>query len=104
MAYSRYQKNSDNKGYRMKLFSVFAARSLALVPLLAALSALSACSSAPPLFSSDGRPTSMINCPASGGWSNCQENARAMCAGSYDVLDQSTDNGQNGLLIACRAK
>ncbi len=91
----------------MKLVSVFAARCLALVPvvpLVAALSALSACSSAPPLFSSDGRPTSMIQCPTSGGWSNCQENARALCAGSYDVLDQSSENGQNGLLIACRAK
>ncbi|MDP9153211.1 MAG: hypothetical protein M3O74_03070 [Pseudomonadota bacterium] len=104
MAYSRYHKNSDKKGYRMKLSWVFAVRSLALVPLLAAVSALSACSSAPPLFSSDGRPTSMINCPSNGGWSNCQENARAMCAGSYDVLDQSSENGQNGLLIACRAK
>jgi hypothetical protein len=94
----------------MKLVSVFAARCLALVPVaslvaaLSALSTLSACSSAPPLFSSDGRPTSMIQCPTSGGWSNCQENARAQCAGSYDVLDQSSENGQNGLLIACRAK
>jgi hypothetical protein len=46
----------------------------------------------------------MITCPTNGGWSNCQENARALCSGSYDVLDQSSDNGQNNLLIACRAK
>ncbi|MDB5830405.1 MAG: hypothetical protein JWR14_235, partial [Caballeronia sp.] len=32
------------------------------------------------------------------------QNARALCAGSYDVLDQSSDNGQNNLLIACKAQ
>ena len=74
------------------------------LPAIALMLALSACSSAPPLFSSDGRPTSMIECPVSGGWSNCEENARAQCGGSYDVLDQTTDNGQNGLLIACKTK
>ena len=88
----------------MKISSVSASRFLVLLPLAAAVSMLSACSSAPPLFSSDGRPTNMITCPTNGGWSNCQENARALCSGSYDVLDQSSDNGQNSLLIACRAK
>jgi hypothetical protein len=88
----------------MKIFNVRASRSLALLPLAVAASVLSACSSAPPLFSSDGRPTNMIQCPANGGWSNCQQNARALCAGSYDVLDQSSDNGQNNLLIACKAQ
>lgn len=65
---------------------------------------LAACSSAPPLFSSDGRPTTLIQCPAAGGWSLCQQNARATCAGSYDVLDQTDANGQYGILIACKAK
>jgi hypothetical protein len=88
----------------MKLVSLCASRFLTLLPLAAAVSVLSACSSAPPLFSSDGRPTSMIQCPTNGGWSNCQQNARALCSGSYDVLDQSSNNGQNSLLIACRAK
>jgi hypothetical protein len=88
----------------MKIFNVRASRFLALLPLAVAASVLSACSSAPPLFSSDGRPTNMIRCPANGGWSNCQQNARALCAGSYDVLDQSSDNGQNNLLIACKAQ
>jgi len=46
----------------------------------------------------------MIQCPSAGGWRNCEENARAMCAGDYDVLDQTSDNGQNNLLIACKAK
>jgi hypothetical protein len=78
---------------------------LAVATLGAVVSALSACSSSPPLFSSDGRPTSLIQCPAEGGWRNCEENARAMCAGgNYDVLRQSTDNGRNGLLIACKAQ
>jgi hypothetical protein len=86
----------------MKLVSI---RALGFAMLGAALSFLSACSSAPPLFSSDGRPTSLIQCPANGGWNNCQENARAMCpGGNYDVLGRSTDNGQNGLLIACKAQ
>jgi hypothetical protein len=66
-------------------------------------SALAGCSSAPPLFSADGRPTTLIQCPAAGGWSLCTQNARAICGGAnYDVLEQSTDNGQNGLLIACK--
>ena len=88
----------------MKLASRNAARGFALLAVTMMLSGLSACSSAPPLFSSDGRPTSMIQCPTTGGWSNCQENARAMCGGSYDVLDQGSENGQNSLLIACKAK
>jgi hypothetical protein len=75
------------------------------VSLLAMVSALTGCSSAPPLFSADGRPTTQIQCPANGGWTLCQQNARATCQGaSYDVLEQSTDNGQNGLLIACKAQ
>lgn len=88
----------------MKLASVLASRLFALLPIMATVSVLSACSSAPPLFSPDGRPTSMIQCPSAGGWRNCEENARAMCAGDYDVLDQISDNGQNNLLIACKAK
>lgn len=73
------------------------------VLLAATASVLAACSSAPPLFSADGRPTTLIQCPAAGGWSLCTQNARATCQGAnYDVLEQSLDNGQNGLLIACK--
>jgi hypothetical protein len=75
------------------------------VSFAAMASALAGCSSAPPLFSADGRPTTLIQCPAAGGWSLCTQNARATCQGAnYDVLEQSTDNGQNGLLIACKAQ
>jgi hypothetical protein len=89
---------------RLKKLPAGAMLRVPAIVLAIASACLTACSSAPPLFSSDGRPTSMVQCPASGGWSNCQENARAMCGGNYDVLDQSTDNGQNGLLIACKSQ
>jgi len=47
----------------------------------------------------------LIQCPSNGGWSLCTQNARVTCqGGSYDVLEQSTDNGQNGLLIACKTQ
>ena len=63
---------------------------------------LAACSSAPPLFSADGRPTQQIQCPAYGGWRNCTDNAKALCPSGYDVLGQSTENNQNSLLVACK--
>ncbi|WP_232470925.1 hypothetical protein [Caballeronia hypogeia] len=64
---------------------------------------LAGCSSAPPLFSADGRPTQQIQCPAYGGWRNCTDNAKVQCPSGYDVLDQSTENNQNTLLVACKA-
>ncbi len=64
--------------------------------------ALAGCSSAPPLFSTDGRPTQQIQCPTYSGWSNCTDNAKALCPSGYDVLGQSTENNQNALLIACK--
>ncbi|WP_235007708.1 hypothetical protein [Caballeronia humi] len=100
MAYSKHQKKQREQGVRM------IGRALSLsISFAATVSALAGCSSAPPLFSSDGRPTTLIQCPAYGGWTLCQQNARATCQGaSYDVLEQSTDNGQNGLLIACKTQ
>ncbi len=65
--------------------------------------ALGGCSSAPPLFSADGRPTQQISCPAYGGWRNCTDNAKALCQGGYDVIDQSTGDSNNTLLVACKA-
>jgi hypothetical protein len=64
---------------------------------------LDGCSSAPPLFSADGRPTQQIQCPAYGGWRNCTDNAKALCPSGYDVIDQSTGDSQNSMLIACKA-
>lgn len=64
--------------------------------------ALAGCSSAPPLFSADGRPTQQIQCPAYGGWRDCMDNAKAQCPSGYDMLQQSTESNQNTLLIACK--
>jgi hypothetical protein len=68
----------------------------------ACAAALGACSSAPPLFSADGRPTQEISCPAYGGWRNCMDNAKALCPGGYDLVDQSSDDSKNTMLIACK--
>jgi hypothetical protein len=65
--------------------------------------ALGGCSSAPPLFSADGRPTQQITCPAYGGWRDCMENAKAQCPGGYDMIDQSSADNQNTMLIACKS-
>ncbi|WP_250440826.1 hypothetical protein [Caballeronia sp. AZ1_KS37] len=79
-------------------------RKLGLLIMLAGSAwALAGCSSAPPLFSADGRPTQQIQCPAYGGWRNCTDNAKALCPNGYDVLGQSTENNQNSLLVACKA-
>ncbi|MFM0322037.1 hypothetical protein [Caballeronia glebae] len=78
-------------------------RSIGLSVMLAGGAwALAGCSSAPPLFSADGRPTQQIQCPAYGGWKNCADNAKVLCPAGYDVLDQSTENNQNSLLVACK--
>ncbi|ARF89896.1 hypothetical protein BURCENBC7_AP4494 [Burkholderia cenocepacia BC7] len=37
-------------------------------------------------------------------WSNCTDNARAMCNGDFDVIQQSTDDAVRNLLFACKKK
>ncbi|PXW16053.1 hypothetical protein [Paraburkholderia caballeronis] len=70
----------------------------------ALLAALSACSSGPPLFLSDGRPTQQVQCPASGDRDSCVQQARARCGeGGYDTVDQLNNNGVYTLVFACRA-
>ncbi|KND62356.1 hypothetical protein BVER_01548 [Candidatus Burkholderia verschuerenii] len=86
----------------MKLGKVCGRRALFVMLTVSAM-ALGGCSSAPPLFSADGRPTQQISCPAGGGWRNCTDNAKALCPGGYDVIDQSTGDTSNSLLVACRA-
>lgn len=71
---------------------------------IAASGILSGCGGGAPLFTSDGRPTILIQCPARGPASACTENARGMCAGAFDVIKQSTHNGSRNLLVACKAK
>lgn len=66
-----------------------------------AAGALSACSSAPPLFTDDGRPTTHLSC-TSAGWADCERQARVACGSAgYDVL-QRIDQGSRELYVACR--
>ena len=68
--------------------------------LVAGAAALAACSSSPPLFTSDGRQTTAVQCPV--GSDTCEQQARAMCGnGGYDVVRESSDNGMRSLLYAC---
>jgi hypothetical protein len=93
------KKTTRFKGVRMKLGKAIG---LSAALTLGTLT-LDGCSSAPPLFSADGRPTQQIQCPAYGGWRNCTDNAKALCPSGYDVIDQSTGDSQNSMLIACKA-
>lgn len=75
----------------------FAAGALTLI------AGLASCSSGPPLFLSDGRPTVQVQCPASGDRDSCAQQARARCADAgYDTVSTSTDNGNYTLVFACR--
>ncbi|KMZ13007.1 hypothetical protein BHUM_00733 [Candidatus Burkholderia humilis] len=71
--------------------------------LIVGTAMLGGCSSTPPLFSADGRPTQQITCPAYGGWRNCMDNAKAQCPSGYDMIDQSSADNQNTMLIACKS-
>jgi hypothetical protein len=72
-------------------------------PLAAgAVVALSGCGSSDPLFLSDGRATTLVQCPV--GSDSCAQQASASCGGAFDVVRQSSANGTLNLLYACRAK
>ncbi len=77
-------------------------RGAALAAALVMTGALAACSSAPPLFAPDGRPTTLVQCPA--GSDNCEQQAQAMCGGAFDAMRTTTENGVRSLLYACHAK
>jgi hypothetical protein len=77
-------------------------RGAAAASLFAA--ALTGCATSAPLFTSDGRPTTAVQCSAAGPWENCTDHARGICQGDIDVLSQSTADGVNKLLFACKAK
>jgi predicted small lipoprotein YifL len=66
---------------------------------LALLVALAGCSSSPPLFLPDGRPTTLVQCPE--GSDSCAQQARANCSGQFEVVRQSSDNGTLSLIYAC---
>jgi hypothetical protein len=108
MAQSRSSKNKWPTGFSMKRSQTSTARvihwvrSAALPVVVAMTGALAACSSAPPLFAPDGRPTTLVQCPA--GSDNCEQQAQAMCGGAFDTIRATTENGGRSLLYACRGK
>jgi hypothetical protein len=69
---------------------------------LAMFAALAGCSSSPPLFLSDGRPTTLVQCPE--GSDSCAQQARASCGGQFETVRQSRDNGTLSLIYACPVK
>lgn len=71
---------------------------------VAASTLLAGCGGSAPLFTSDGRPTILVQCSAQGPASACTENARGMCEGEFDVINESTDNRVRNLLFACKPK
>ncbi|MFM0311416.1 hypothetical protein P0D71_26815 [Paraburkholderia sp. RL17-383-BIF-A] len=81
--------------------SSFASRASATLAV-GAVVVLSGCSSSAPLFLSDGRATTQVQCPA--GSDSCSQQASAGCGGAFDVVRQSTENGTLNLIYACRAK
>lgn len=81
------------------------ARSTAALAALLAAALLAGCGSAPTLFTPDGRATSLVSCPNSGGdYDECANQAQALCgANGYDILRRDSQGANRSLLIACRA-
>ena len=71
--------------------------------VLAGLASLGACSSAPPLFTADGRSTTQVQCPASGPAATCEQAATGLCGGAFDTIGTSLKAGLRTLIFACRA-
>ncbi len=92
----------------MKGMSFFHSRVGAFVRCMAAAglgaAALAACGTSAPLFTDDGRPTTVVQCSAASAWDNCTEHARAICGGDIDIIQQSDVEGSHKLLFACKAK
>jgi hypothetical protein len=92
----------------MKSTFLFRSRAAMRARLALAMAACAAfvagCGGAAPLFTGDGRPTTVVQCSVSSAWDNCTEHARAICGGDIDIIQQSDVNGQHNLLFACKAK
>ncbi|WP_027213947.1 hypothetical protein [Burkholderia sp. WSM2232] len=82
-------------------FSLLARRAYAML-VVAGCVTLAGCGSSAPLFLSDGRPTTLVECPA--GSDSCAQQAAASCGGAFDTVRRSTSNGTLSLIYACRAK
>jgi hypothetical protein len=81
--------------------SSFARRACATLAV-GAVAVLSGCSSSAPLFLSDGRATTLVQCRV--GSDSCSQQASASCGGAFDVVRQSSASGTLSLIYACRAK
>jgi len=92
----------------MKGMSFFHSRAVAsarlALSIVACAAALAGCGGSAPLFTADGRPTTVVQCSASSAWDNCTEHARAICSGDIDIIQQSDIDGQHNLLFACKTK
>ena len=69
---------------------------------IAMLASMAGCSSSPPLFLPDGRPTTLVQCPD--GSDSCSQQARANCGGQFETVRQSRDDGTLSLIYACPTK
>ncbi len=74
------------------------------VSAAALCSALAGCGGSAPLFTSDGRATTLVQCPAQGPLSACTDNARGICGGGIDIVRESADNGMRSLVFACQTR
>ncbi|WP_246174226.1 hypothetical protein [Paraburkholderia hayleyella] len=64
--------------------------------------ALAACGSSAPLFLSDGRPTTQVQC--TGTFASCEQQASVHCNGAFQTVNRSSDSGMLTLLYACQKK
>jgi hypothetical protein len=71
--------------------------------LIGVMLLLGGCGSSQPLFTSDGRPTQLIQCSERDGWQQCVTVAQAQCGGgAFDTLKRSSSDSTLSMLIACR--
>jgi hypothetical protein len=89
---------------RLHLTPIRSGGALKLLASAALVAALGGCGGSAPLFTGDGRPTTQVQCPSAGPWDTCVQNARGICQGEIDVIQQSVSGDSRNLLFACRAK
>jgi predicted small lipoprotein YifL len=78
-------------------------RAMCAAAALVAVAALAGCGSSAPLFASDGRPTTLVQC--TNGSDSCDQQAAASCEGAgYEVVRQTVESGVRNLLYACKRK
>lgn len=99
--HNREIEKQDVIGVSMKRSLSFFARRSSVMLAVGAIVALGGCSSSAPLFLSDGRATTLVQCPA--GSDSCSQQAAASCNGAFDVVRQSSQGGTLSLIYACRA-